>query len=74
MARSKWPHVGTVLKMNALNYPDKLGWQGKVREYTFQEWNDRACRFANGLKDMGVQYKDASAVISCNRGEWMDNR
>jgi len=70
--RSKWPHVGTVLKMNALNHPDKLGWQDKVKEFTFREWNDRSCRFANGLKDVGVQYKDAFAVISYNRGEWMD--
>jgi acyl-CoA synthetase (AMP-forming)/AMP-acid ligase II len=70
--RSKWPHVGTVLKMNALNYPDKLGWQDKVREFTFKEWNGRSCRFANGLKDLGVGYKDTFAVISYNRGEWMD--
>jgi len=70
--RSKWPHVGTVLKLNALNYPDRLGWQDKIKEFTFKEWNERSCRFANGLKDVGVQYKDAFAVISYNRGEWMD--
>jgi non-ribosomal peptide synthetase component E (peptide arylation enzyme) len=56
MGRTKWPPVGTVLKMNAYNYPDKLGWQDKVGEYTFQEWDDRSCRFANGLKEVGVQY------------------
>jgi len=36
MARTKWPHVGTVLKTNTLNYPDKLGWQDKVKQYTFK--------------------------------------
>ncbi|MCG6879251.1 MAG: AMP-binding protein [Deltaproteobacteria bacterium] len=72
MTRSKWMHVGDVLKMNALNYPDKLGWQDKHREFTFSKWNDRACRFSNGLKDLGIGYKDAFAVISYNRGEWMD--
>jgi fatty-acyl-CoA synthase len=70
--RSKWPTVGTILKMNAFNYPDKLGWQDKIKEFTFHEWNDRSCRFANNLKNLGVRYKDTFAVISYNRGEWMD--
>lgn len=72
MNRSKWMHVGDILKMNAINYPDKMGWQDKTREFTFSKWNDRACRFSNGLKDLGVGYKDTFAVISYNRGEWMD--
>ncbi|MBN2060621.1 MAG: AMP-binding protein, partial [Deltaproteobacteria bacterium] len=72
MTISKWTHVGTVLKMNALNYPDKLGWQDKYKEYSFQEWNERACRLANGLTNIGVKHKDTFAVIAYNRGEWMD--
>lgn len=72
IGRSAWPHVGTVLKMNATNYPDKLGWQDKTKEFSFREWNRRACRFANGLTLLGVDYKDTFAVISYNRGEWMD--
>ena len=72
MTTSKWMHVGVVLKMNALNYPDKLGWQDKTAEYSFKEWNDRSCRLADGLQYLGVGYKDPLAVISYNRGEWMD--
>jgi fatty-acyl-CoA synthase len=72
MATNNWMHVGTVLKMNARNYPDQLGWQDKNKEFTFSDWNDRACRVANGLKDIGLGYKDTFAVISYNRGEWMD--
>jgi acyl-CoA synthetase (AMP-forming)/AMP-acid ligase II len=72
MSRSRWITVGDVLKMNALNYPEKPGWQDKTREFSFSEWNDRACRFSNGLKDLGVDYQDTFAVISYNRGEWMD--
>jgi acyl-CoA synthetase (AMP-forming)/AMP-acid ligase II len=49
-----------------------LGWQDSSKEFTFDEWNDRANRFANGLEGLGVGYKDAFAVISYNRGEWMD--
>ena len=72
MSRSKWTHVGTVLKMNAINYPEKLGWQDTNREFTFKEWNDRSNRIANGLKVLGVGFQDTFAVISYNRGEWMD--
>jgi acyl-coenzyme A synthetase/AMP-(fatty) acid ligase len=72
MLTSKWMHAGTMVKMNAINYPDKLGWQDKFREYTFKQWNERACRLANGLVKLGVKHKDTFAVIAFNRGEWMD--
>lgn len=64
--------MGTVLKMNAINYPNNLGWQDTTREFTFEQWNERANRFARGLQDLGVSFKDTFAVISYNRGEWMD--
>jgi acyl-CoA synthetase (AMP-forming)/AMP-acid ligase II len=69
---SKWMHAGIMVKMNAINYPDKLGWQDKSKEFTFKEWNDRSCRFANALAELGVGHQDAFAVIAYNRGEWMD--
>ncbi len=72
MDRSKWTNVGAVLTMNALNYPDKTGWQDGTREFTFTQWNDRANRVANGLEHLGVRSKDTVAVISYNRGEWME--
>ncbi len=72
MTVSKWTHAGTIVKMNAINYPDKLGWQDKNNEYAFKEWNDRSCRVANGLKDLGVGYQETFAVLAFNRGEWMD--
>ena len=72
MTIKEWMHVGTVLNMNAINYPDKLGWQDKSQEFTFKEWNERSCRLANGLRGLGVGYGDAFAVIAYNRGEWMD--
>nr|MBC8419097.1 AMP-binding protein [Desulfobacterales bacterium] len=72
MTISKWMHMGTALKMNAINYPDKLGWQDKSQEFTFRQWNERSCRLANGLKQLGVGYGDTFAVIAYNRGEWLD--
>ena len=72
MTVSKWMHMGTVLKMNAINYPERLGWQDLHQEYAFAAWNERACRLANGLKDLGVGHGDPVAVLAYNRGEWMD--
>ena len=72
MTVSKWMHVGTVLKNNAYNYPDHLGCQDKNKSYTFKEWNDRACRLANGLREKGVGYGDRVAILAYNRVEWME--
>lgn len=72
MTVSKWMHVGNVLKMNAINYPDKLGCQDKYKSHSFKEWNQRACRLANALGVMGVGYGDRIAVIAYNRVEWME--
>ncbi len=72
MLKNKWMHAGTVVKMNAINYPDRLGWQDKNKVFNFKEWNERSCQFANGLKDLGVGPKDTFAVLAFNRGEWMD--
>ncbi len=69
---SKWMHVGTLLKVNALNYPDQLGCQDKFKSFTFKEWNERACRLADALKNMGVGYGERFAVIAYNRVEWME--
>ena len=72
MTVSKWMPVGTVLKMNALNYPDKLGCQDKNKSFTFKEWNERSCRLARALENMGVGYGERVAILSYNRVEWME--
>ena len=72
MIASKWMNIGTVLKMNAMKYPDRLGCQDKTRSFTFKEWNDRACRIAKGLQELGVGYGDRVAVLAYNRVEWME--
>jgi long-subunit acyl-CoA synthetase (AMP-forming) len=74
MTTSKWMHAGNMLKMNAINYPDKLGWQDKNNEFNFKDWNERSCRLANGLKDLGVGDKETFAVLAYNRGEWIVQR
>jgi fatty-acyl-CoA synthase len=72
MTISKWMTVGTVLKMNAINYPDKLGCQDKSKSFTFREWNARACRLTNALTTLGVGFQERFAVLAYNRVEWLD--
>ncbi len=72
MTISKWMHAGTILKMNAINYPDKLGCQDKNKSFTFSEWNTRTCRLANALTKMGVGHQDRFAICSYNRVEWLE--
>jgi acyl-coenzyme A synthetase/AMP-(fatty) acid ligase len=61
-----------MLKMNALNYPDKLGCQDKNKAFTFKEWNARTCQLANALTCMGIGYQDRFAIIAYNRVEWLE--
>ncbi len=72
MRENRWMHMGTVLKMNAINYPDKLGCQDKHKSFSFKEWNERSCRLANALTDRGVGYQNRFAILSYNRVEWLD--
>ncbi|MFZ5632464.1 MAG: class I adenylate-forming enzyme family protein [Bacillota bacterium] len=72
MTVGNWMHVGAVLRMNATNYPDKLGCQDKYRSFTFREWNERSCRLADALGEMGVGHGGRVAVMAYNRVEWME--
>ncbi len=69
---SKWMNVGTALKVNALNYPNRLGCQDQSKNFTFKEWNERACRLSDALKKMGVGYGERFGVLAYNRVEWME--
>jgi len=72
MASSNWVDMGKILKMHAAHFPNRLGWKDKRKEYSFGKWNERACRLANGLKNLGIGRQDKLAVLAYNRGEWMD--
>ena len=72
MRGNRWMHMGTVLKMHAINYPDKLGCQDKHKRFSFKEWNERSCRLANALTSRGIEYQDRFAILAYNRVEWLD--
>jgi fatty-acyl-CoA synthase len=67
-----WLTAKDVLRVNASKWPDKIGEKDLYREFTFKEWNDRACRLANGLAGLGLKKGDRLGVLSYNCVEWMD--
>jgi fatty-acyl-CoA synthase len=72
MTTSKWMTAGTVLKMMAMHYPDKEGAADKFRRLTFKQWNERSCRLANALNELGVKKGDRFAVLAYNCLEWLE--
>jgi len=72
MTISKWIPAGTVLKMMAMHYPEKEGAADKSRRLTFKEWDERSCRLANALNDMGVKKGDRFAILAYNSVEWLE--
>ena len=69
---SRWLNAGEILRINATLVPDKLGAKDLNRSMSFKEWNERSCRLANALLDLGLQKGDRVAVIAYNRVEWME--
>jgi fatty-acyl-CoA synthase len=65
-------HVGEVLSMNALLFPDRVGARDLVRSMTFRQWNERACRLANGLLGLGLNKGDRVGILAYNCVEWME--
>ena len=72
MTISKWMTVGTVLKMMAMQYPNKEGAADKFRRLIFKQWNERSCRLANALIELGVKKGDRFAILAYNCVEWLE--
>jgi fatty-acyl-CoA synthase len=69
---SRWLNAGEILRVNAALYPDKMGAKDLKRSMTFKEWNERSCRLANGLLNLGLEKGDRVAIIAYNSVEWME--
>ncbi len=64
--------VGQMLAAQARLQPNRLGARDLERTMSFREWNDRACRLANGLRSLGLAKGDRIAVLAYNRVEWAE--
>ena len=72
MVGNNWLTAKDVLRVNAFKWPKKIGVKDLNKSYTFKEWNERSCRLANALADMGMKKGDAFAVLAYNCVEWME--
>ena len=57
-------NAGQVLATNAWLFPDRIGARDLERSMTFQLWNERASRLANGLRGLGLVKGDRVAVLA----------
>lgn len=64
--------VGEMLSARARLQPERIGARDLERALTFREWNERACRLANGLRGLGLAKGDRVAVLAYNRVEWAE--
>jgi fatty-acyl-CoA synthase len=53
-------------------FPERVGASDEARSLTFQNWNSRACRLANGLLSLGLQRGDRVGVLAYNCVEWLE--
>ncbi len=72
MKNGRWMTAKDVLRVNASKYPNKIGAKDLYKAFTFKQWDDRACRLANALADMGLKKGDRFAALAYNCVEWMD--
>jgi acyl-CoA synthetase (AMP-forming)/AMP-acid ligase II len=72
MNNGHWMTAKDVLRVNAFKWPDKIGIKDMNKAYTFKQWDERACRLANALADMGLKKGDRFAVLAYNCVEWLE--
>jgi fatty-acyl-CoA synthase len=72
MKNGSWMTAKEVLRVNAFKWPNKIGIKDLYKAYTFKQWDERACRLANALEDMGMKKGDRFAVLAYNCVEWME--
>jgi fatty-acyl-CoA synthase len=65
-------NMGEALSVNAHVFPDRIGARDLARSMTFRQWNERACRLANGLLGLGLRPGDRIAILAYNAVEWLE--
>jgi acyl-CoA synthetase (AMP-forming)/AMP-acid ligase II len=67
-----WLHLGELVRINAEKSPHKLAFKDAKRALTFNEFNLRTNKLANGLLARGLQKGDKIAVLSNNCMEFAE--
>lgn len=64
--------VGDLLRRNAQVSGNKLGLVFEDTRLTWREVNARCCRFANGLRGLGVKRGDRVGIFARNSHQWVE--
>lgn len=72
MKLGNWLTAKDVVRVNGLKWPNKVGTKDLNKSFTFKEWDERSCRLANALADLGMKKGDRFAVLAYNCVEWFD--
>ncbi|MGH9001920.1 MAG: AMP-binding protein, partial [Acidimicrobiia bacterium] len=64
--------VADMVAAQARLRPDRIGALDSRRSLTFVQWDERACRLANGLLGLGLTPGDRVALLAYNCVEWME--
>ena len=60
------------LEMGAYLYPDKISARDLDRALSYKELNERCCRLANSLLEMGLKKGDRISALAYNCLEWVE--
>jgi len=67
-----WLHLGEIIRINAIKYPNKLAIKDRNRSLTNSEYDIRTNKLANGLINLGLKKGDKIAVLLNNCIEFME--
>lgn len=63
--------IGSLIRRSARRHPEKEAFKFRGKSYTFSEVNDLANRFANGVREYGVEGGDRLAVMAKNSFKYL---
>ena len=64
--------LGAKLTKNAEDFPDKTAVIFKERRFSYAEMNERAARFGNAVRSLGIKPRERVAAILRNRSEYLE--
>ncbi|MEO1994547.1 MAG: AMP-binding protein, partial [Planctomycetaceae bacterium] len=65
-------NIGTLLTNSALSFPDNLAIVHGADTWTYAEFNERANRFADGLRQLGVGKSEHVALLMHNSPQMLE--
>ena len=72
LSSSNWLTVKDIVRVNGVNYAKKVAIKDLNKSFTYKEWDERTCKLANALAELGLKKGDRFAALGYNCVEWME--